>query len=59
MPNFDDATPREILMADLGARLQPVPLGPGLLVYIDDLRREQILKRWHEHYQTGLNRPPE
>lgn len=59
MPNFDDATPREILMADLGARLQPVPLGPGLLVYIDDLRREQILKRWRDHYEMGLNRPVE
>lgn len=31
-----------------GARLRPVPLGPGLVVYLDQVKRQRLIDRWNE-----------
>ncbi|MGI9384258.1 MAG: ABC transporter substrate-binding protein [Methyloligellaceae bacterium] len=35
------------LRAKLGSRLRPIPVGPGLLVYLDQAKRRRLLKRWN------------
>jgi iron(III) transport system substrate-binding protein len=31
-----------------GDRLRPVPVSPGLLVYLDQAKRARVLARWRE-----------
>lgn len=31
-----------------GARLQPVPIGPGLVVYLDQVKRARFIERWNQ-----------
>lgn len=43
-----------------GARvraLRPIPLGPGLLVYLDALKRRQFLEAWRSTVQPGRKGP--
>ena len=35
------------MQAALGAQLQPVPVSPGLLVYLDQAKRAHLIKRWN------------
>ncbi|MGI9423219.1 MAG: ABC transporter substrate-binding protein, partial [Hyphomicrobiaceae bacterium] len=35
------------LRAKLGAALRPIRVGPGLLVYLDQAKRQRLLKRWN------------
>lgn len=35
----------------MGAQLRPVPVSPGLLVYLDQVRRTRMIKRWNEALQ--------
>jgi iron(III) transport system substrate-binding protein len=32
----------------MGAQLRPVPVSPGLLVYLDQVKRTRLIKRWNE-----------
>ena len=32
----------------LGARLRPIPLGPGLIAYLDQVKRSRLIRRWNE-----------
>ena len=41
-----DGDSAEMLRDALGTRFLPVPLGPGLLAYLDGARRERLLARW-------------
>jgi iron(III) transport system substrate-binding protein len=34
--------------AALGDQLRPVPVSPGLLVYLDQAKRARLLERWHD-----------
>ena len=36
------------MQARLGARLRPISVGPGLLVYLDQVKRRKLLERWNE-----------
>jgi iron(III) transport system substrate-binding protein len=36
------------LQATMGAQLRPVPVSPGLLVYLDQVKRERLIARWNE-----------
>ncbi len=31
-----------------GTRLRPVPVGPGLLVYLDQVKRERLIREWNK-----------
>lgn len=32
----------------IGAQLRPVPVSPGLMVYLDQVKRSRLIKRWNE-----------
>ncbi|KAB2873287.1 MAG: ABC transporter substrate-binding protein [Bauldia sp.] len=36
------------MQAALGAQLQPVPVSPGLLVYLDQVKRARLILRWND-----------
>ena len=36
------------LRTRLGSRLRPIRVGPGLLVYLDQVKRRRLLKRWNQ-----------
>lgn len=41
------------LRARLGEALRPIPLSPGLLATLDDLKREALLSLWTREFQQG------
>lgn len=36
------------LQAAIGSQLRPVPVSPGLLVYLDQVKRNRLITRWNE-----------
>lgn len=42
-----DNTASAIQLA-IGPQLRPVPVSPGLLVYLDQVKRDRLIKRWNE-----------
>lgn len=36
------------MQASMGAQLRPVPVTPGLMVYLDQVKRTRLIKRWNE-----------
>ncbi|MDP9632050.1 UNVERIFIED_ORG: hypothetical protein J2W85_004133 [Ensifer adhaerens] len=32
----------------LGAQLRPVPVSPGLIVYLDQVKRSRLMARWNK-----------
>jgi iron(III) transport system substrate-binding protein len=36
------------MQAAIGAQLRPVPVSPGLMVYLDQVKRTRLIKRWNE-----------
>lgn len=42
------STMRELL----GAQLKPVPVSPGLMVYLDQVKRARLIARWNEVLRT-------
>jgi len=36
------------MQAAIGAQLRPVPVSPGLMVYLDQVKRNRLIKRWNE-----------
>lgn len=40
------------MQARLGARLRPISVGPGLLVYLDQVKRRRLLERWNDALVT-------
>ena len=32
----------------LGAQLRPVPVSPGLMVYLDQVKRARLIAHWNE-----------
>ncbi|MEK1930761.1 MAG: ABC transporter substrate-binding protein, partial [Pararhizobium sp.] len=32
----------------LGGQLRPVPVSPGLMVYLDQVKRARLIARWNE-----------
>lgn len=36
----------------LGAQLRPVPVNPGLMVYLDQVKRARLIRRWNEALST-------
>ena len=40
------------MRALLGAQLKPVPVSPGLMVYLDQVKRARLIARWNEVLRT-------
>jgi iron(III) transport system substrate-binding protein len=36
------------MQAALGDQLRPVPVSPGVLVYLDQAKRKRLLRLWNE-----------
>lgn len=36
------------MQAAMGAQLRPVPVSPGLMVYLDQVKRSRMIRRWNE-----------
>ncbi len=45
-PDYAGPNSAAALRAALGDTLKPVPVGPGLLAYLDQSRRTRVLERW-------------
>ena len=43
-----DADSARAMQAVLGAQLRPVPVSPGLMVYLDQAKRRRLLARWED-----------
>lgn len=41
-----DSNSASVMEAALGAQLRPVPVSPGLLVYLDQAKRARLIARW-------------
>lgn len=41
------------MQAALGDQLRPVPVSPGVLVYLDQAKRKRLLRLWHEALAPG------
>lgn len=46
-PAIDGDNTASALRRQLGARLRPIGVGPGLLVYLDQAKRRRLMERWN------------
>ncbi|MDX1464890.1 MAG: ABC transporter substrate-binding protein [Halomonas sp.] len=49
-PSLEGPGTAAALRRQLGEALRPIPLGPGLLATLDDLKREALLTRWQREF---------
>lgn len=47
-PDVAGANTANTLREMLGAQLRPVPVSPGLMVYLDQVKRARLIARWNE-----------
>jgi iron(III) transport system substrate-binding protein len=47
-PDVDGETSMVGLQQQLGDALKPIPIGAGLLVYLDQAKRLEFMKRWQQ-----------
>jgi iron(III) transport system substrate-binding protein len=40
------------MQALLGTQLKPVPVSPGLMVYLDQVKRARLIAHWNEVLRT-------
>ena len=60
LPPIRNDLPRRLGMVDLGreaAKLRPIQVGSGLLVYLDSAKRSLFLRRWREQLPASLQQP--
>jgi iron(III) transport system substrate-binding protein len=43
----------DAMQSALSGQLRPVPVSPGLMVYLDQVRSSRIIERWHETLAPG------
>lgn len=46
-PNVTGENTAVAMRARLGSQLRPIPIGPGLIAYLDQVKRAKFLKRWN------------
>lgn len=47
-PDVSGENTASMLQTTMGAQLRPVPVGPGLLVYLDQVKRARLIDRWNK-----------
>ncbi len=47
-PDVTGANTANAMQAALGNQLRPVPVSPGLMVYLDQVKRARLIKRWND-----------
>jgi iron(III) transport system substrate-binding protein len=51
-PEVSGTNTARTMNALLGAQLKPVPVSPGLMVYLDQVKRARLIARWNEVLRT-------
>jgi iron(III) transport system substrate-binding protein len=47
-PDVSGENTANTMQANLGAQLRPVPVSPGLMVYLDQVKRSRLIERWND-----------
>ena len=47
-PDVSGENTANSMQANFGAQLRPVPVSPGLMVYLDQVKRSRLIKRWND-----------
>jgi iron(III) transport system substrate-binding protein len=47
-PDVSGENTASTMQSVMGAQLRPVPVSPGLMVYLDQVKRTRLIKRWNE-----------
>lgn len=47
-PDVSGENTANALQAAIGSQLRPVPVSPGLMVYLDQVKRNRLIKRWND-----------
>ena len=47
-PDVSGENTANTMQANLGAQLRPVPVSPGLMVYLDQVKRTRLIERWND-----------
>ena len=47
-PDVSGENTANSMQAAIGAQLRPVPVSPGLMVYLDQVKRNRLIRRWNE-----------
>lgn len=47
-PDLSDENTASSLRRKAGKQLRPIPVSPGLLVYLDQVKRARLIERWNE-----------
>lgn len=47
-PDVSGENTASMMQTTLGAQLRPVPVSPGLMVYLDQVKRTRLIKRWND-----------
>ena len=47
-PDVSGENTANALQEAMGAQLRPVPVSPGLMVYLDQVKRNRLIKRWND-----------
>jgi len=47
-PNVEGENTATAFRAKFGARLRPIPIGPGLVAYLDQVKRARFIDRWNK-----------
>ena len=50
-PDVSGENTANAIQATMGAQLRPVPVSPGLLVYLDQVKRNRLVERWNAALQ--------
>ncbi|MBN9233387.1 MULTISPECIES: ABC transporter substrate-binding protein [Phyllobacteriaceae] len=50
-PDVSGENTANAIQATMGAQLRPVPVSPGLLVYLDQVKRNRLVERWNNALQ--------
>jgi iron(III) transport system substrate-binding protein len=51
-PDVVDENTADAMQSALSGQLRPVPVSPGLLVYLDQVKRARLIERWSEALTT-------
>jgi len=47
-PDVSGDNTANAIQTTMGAQLRPVPVSPGLMVYLDQVKRTRLIRRWNE-----------
>jgi iron(III) transport system substrate-binding protein len=47
-PNVAGENTANAMQQALGNQLRPVPVSPGLMVYLDQVKRARLIRRWND-----------